>query len=274
MNRPSMPATIAIINSSKVVKQKGQGWLIRCPAHHDTDPSLGVDEKDGKVLLDCFAGCTVDAIMQAIGLETKDLFASEEPKQKSTEYHETIYRITDTIEHVRKDYQDGSKDFTWRKDGKYGLQGTRTEALPLYGLWRIHDKDTKLAEGSGQTIILTEGEKASDSLWSRGYLSVATVTGAAGCPKAEQLTPLTLFVCYLWPDEDEPGLQHMEKVASRIPFGYCPFIIRVSGKKGADAADYKGDIGDLIGNAVIWEPGMLWKEATATSQGASLGQFF
>lgn len=58
------------------VRATGHGWVARCPAHADHEPSLsiGVSEKSGDVLLNCFAGCATDAIVTAIGLEVKDLF--------------------------------------------------------------------------------------------------------------------------------------------------------------------------------------------------------
>jgi hypothetical protein len=57
------------------VKRKGTGWVARCPAHEDRNPSLSVGEgADRRILLCCHAGCTVDAIVAAAGLEMRDLF--------------------------------------------------------------------------------------------------------------------------------------------------------------------------------------------------------
>jgi hypothetical protein len=51
------------------------GWQARCPAHDDHDPSLSITEgEDGRVLLCCWAGCEIGAIVAAIGLEPRDLF--------------------------------------------------------------------------------------------------------------------------------------------------------------------------------------------------------
>jgi len=39
-------------------RKAGAGWIARCPAHDDRDPSLSISTgKDGKVLLRCHAGC-------------------------------------------------------------------------------------------------------------------------------------------------------------------------------------------------------------------------
>lgn len=50
-------------------------WQARCPAHDDKGPSLSIRETDdGRVLVHCFAGCSVHEIAQAVGLELSDLF--------------------------------------------------------------------------------------------------------------------------------------------------------------------------------------------------------
>jgi DNA primase len=43
------------------VKRNGSSWMARCPAHEDKSPSLSVRDESGKVLLHCFAGCTIEA---------------------------------------------------------------------------------------------------------------------------------------------------------------------------------------------------------------------
>lgn len=65
-------------------RRSGKGWAARCPAHDDRRPSLTVTEgDDGRVLLRCFAGCSVEAIVAAVGLELADLF-EDEGKRGST----------------------------------------------------------------------------------------------------------------------------------------------------------------------------------------------
>ncbi len=50
-------------------------YKARCPAHDDREPSLSISEgEDGRVLLKCFAGCEVDAIVAYLGLRMSDLF--------------------------------------------------------------------------------------------------------------------------------------------------------------------------------------------------------
>jgi hypothetical protein len=58
------------------VRRTGAGrWIARCPAHHDKTPSLSIRElDDGRILVFCFAGCSVHAVLSAIGLEPAALF--------------------------------------------------------------------------------------------------------------------------------------------------------------------------------------------------------
>ena len=60
----------------KNVRARGAGnWSARCPAHADKSPSLSIREGDDRrLLVHCFAGCTVDEITGALGLRVADLF--------------------------------------------------------------------------------------------------------------------------------------------------------------------------------------------------------
>lgn len=56
-------------------RKAGAGWCCRCPAHDDRNPSLSIRAgDDGRALVNCHAGCTVDAVCGAIGLRPADLF--------------------------------------------------------------------------------------------------------------------------------------------------------------------------------------------------------
>ena len=58
------------------LRKAGAGrWSARCCAHDDNGPSLAIRElDDGRLLLHCFAGCTVEDIVTAAGLAMEDLF--------------------------------------------------------------------------------------------------------------------------------------------------------------------------------------------------------
>ena len=59
-------------------RPSGSGWCSRCPAHRDRNPSLSIHAgDDGRALVYCHAGCTVDAVCAAIGLRPADLFPDD-----------------------------------------------------------------------------------------------------------------------------------------------------------------------------------------------------
>lgn len=75
MLNPITSKTMLVLNHLDHVKQTGQGrWLARCPAHDDRSPSLAIREIDDRVLIHCFAGCSVEDVLQAVGLKMADLF--------------------------------------------------------------------------------------------------------------------------------------------------------------------------------------------------------
>lgn len=74
--------THEILSRLKGVRHSLQGWIAKCPAHEDRNPSLSIREGDGKILLHCFASCTVESICAAIGIRVSDLFAQPRSLRK------------------------------------------------------------------------------------------------------------------------------------------------------------------------------------------------
>ncbi len=56
-------------------RKTGQNrWIACCPAHPDKHPSLAVAEgDDGRVLIKCFAGCSITEILGAVGMTVADI---------------------------------------------------------------------------------------------------------------------------------------------------------------------------------------------------------
>ena len=73
----SAPIDLALSKLDRV-KAAGPGkWMACCPAHEDRTPSLSVSAgEDGRVLLNCFAGCPVENVLAGTGLQWGDLHAS------------------------------------------------------------------------------------------------------------------------------------------------------------------------------------------------------
>ena len=62
------------------VKRTGPGrWIARCPAHADKRASLSIRElEDGRILVHDFAGCSVQEVVAAVGLDMAALFPERE----------------------------------------------------------------------------------------------------------------------------------------------------------------------------------------------------
>jgi len=71
-----MSAAARVLDRLERVKPTGPGrWIAACPAHEDRAPSLSIRETDdGRVLLHDFAGCDIENVLAAMGLELRDLF--------------------------------------------------------------------------------------------------------------------------------------------------------------------------------------------------------
>lgn len=153
------------------------------------------------------------------------------------------------IEHVRLDFDDGSKRIWWERGGKKGLGGIDPATLPLYG---------KRHAGS-KHVIIVEGEKCADAL--NGFMDaddhtdyLAVTLGAPKIPKDDALKELNLYdTVYLWPDNDDVGQELMRGLGERLVLmGRSRDTIRIQEwqgperPKGADAADY-------VEHSTAWE---------------------
>lgn len=253
------PAMGRFLNQLKNVKSKGNGgYLALCPAHDDHNRSLSIDEKDGKVLVKCFTGCTTEQIVSAIGLEVPNLFEDTPPGRDRAAAKRTVYEIKrDGVviaKHVRTDTDKG-KSFHWEDgNGKIGLT-EKVADLPLYGSWDLQDPPF---------IILCEGEKARDALTKAEFPAISSY-GAEAIPSRKVLASIGHYSIFLWPDNDAPGLKHMHTIAriltelaSEAPVLWCaPQVIHWTDAppKGDayDAIARKVDINELLGDAKVWE---------------------
>ena len=55
------------------VQRQGNGYRARCPACGGQSRKLAIAERDGRVLVHCFAGCPADDVLGAVGLRWADL---------------------------------------------------------------------------------------------------------------------------------------------------------------------------------------------------------
>lgn len=70
-----MSADVLLSCLDKVKRTGPSTWIACCPAHDDKHPSLTIREtEDGRILVHCHAGCEVEAVLVAIGMNISDLF--------------------------------------------------------------------------------------------------------------------------------------------------------------------------------------------------------
>ena len=72
----------AFIDLLEAPRRTARGIIAKCPAHNDRRPSLSACKgDDGRTLVHCLAGCTVDEIVSALGLRMADLFPGKQTRE-------------------------------------------------------------------------------------------------------------------------------------------------------------------------------------------------
>jgi hypothetical protein len=223
------------------VRRSGSGYAARCGAHEDGKQSLSISEgDDGRVLLYCHAGCSLEAICTALDIEPRQLFpAGSAPVRKRNGAHlvkarpasqppseaqagqpsgkarvVSAYPYTDEsgallYEVVRFD----PKDFRQRRpDGNGGHHWSIKDVRRV--LYRLPSVVASVKAGS--TIWLVEGEKDADNLAGLGLTATTSVMGAGKWRSeyTEQLRGAGRVV--IIPDKDEPGRKHAAQVANAL----------------------------------------------------------
>ena len=65
-----------LLSRLDLVRETADGWVARCPAHSDENPSLSISVgNDGRILIHCHAGCEPEDIVSSIDLTMADLFS-------------------------------------------------------------------------------------------------------------------------------------------------------------------------------------------------------
>lgn len=64
-----------VLERLKKVQQTAPGkWRACCPAHDSSGRSLAIADRDGRILIHCFAGCAADSVLSSVGLTFGDLY--------------------------------------------------------------------------------------------------------------------------------------------------------------------------------------------------------
>jgi hypothetical protein len=79
---PMPPNIDLVLSRLDGVRRAGKGFIARCPAHIDRNASLAVScGDDGRLLMHCFAGCSIHDVVAALGLLIQELFPRTLPER-------------------------------------------------------------------------------------------------------------------------------------------------------------------------------------------------
>jgi putative DNA primase/helicase len=251
-------------------KPSGAGYSARCPAHEDHRQSLSVAEgDDGRVLVTCHAGCSLEAICAAMRMTPADLF--ERNGNGKSRKRESLGKIVAPYDYVDEAgdllYQVvrfAPKDFRQRRpDGgggwTWGLGNVRRVPYHLPQVLRTVE--------AGETVYVTEGEKDADALRAAG-VTATTNPGGAGKWRAEYSEALRGARVIIVADKDESGRVHAASVAASVaPLAVSVRIVEAA--EGKDAFDHLAagktleefvtvDVGDAVASLPLGD--------TATAQ--------
>jgi putative DNA primase/helicase len=253
-----------IIRLLQGIKPGADGsYAARCPAHDDRQQSLSIREgDDGRVLLHCFAGCTTEQIVMALGIEMSDLFPPREKdkdrsgnnrdresgsssrgitvdelardKGLSAEYLKG-HGVEQGIGGVKITYklQDGSPAprQRWRRalTAKEGSSWLKGDGPPVpYGLWLLSRMRQK-----SDVLTLVEGESDSWTLWYH-HIPALGIPGAdmvkvLDLPHVAEFPKLAIFV-----EPDKGGATFLARLTVRLKdLGYPGEVCSVRPLPGA-----------------------------------------
>lgn len=225
------------------VKKTGAGWTAKCPAHEDRRASLSINQSDdGKWLLHCHTGCSFDAILAAVNLQTRDLFPKTNTRQRaeiiakydySDEKGELLYQ---TVRLLPKGFRQR------RPDGRGGWDwSTKGVRRVLYRLPTLQKQ---------KAVFIVEGEKDVHRLAELGLTGTTNAGGASKSTKKSkwrddytaQLTAVGVEQVVVIPDNDEAGQRHAEAAAASChAAGIKVKLVALPVADKGDVTDYLAD---------------------------------
>lgn len=234
-----------ILTFFDVKQQNGNRAKAVCPAHKDKQASLSIDysPEKGATGVYCHAGCQTKDILQAAGLEMKDLF--DKPLDESTPKKDGIVAVYKYLnedgnllfEKVRFEPKHFSQRRYIGSAVVWGLdEGTYYETYAGSNQWsRKERKGVATKEFPGitptiynlpavikaNTVFIVEGEKDSDNLIKLGLCATTSFSGASKAKQSQKWKEEYNHYfkgkkVILIPDNDEPGRAHMQYVASQL----------------------------------------------------------
>lgn len=218
-------------------------YKAKCPAHADKKPSLSVGlGDDNRILIHCQAGCSVDAVLDAMGLSRKDLFV-ESANPGDTQYTRkpqvvATYDIKDDAGNViAQKLRREDKSFIWRRpDGKGGW---------IYNRKGVPHRLYLAGELTG-VVYVVEGEKDANNLHRLGCNVVSGMDGAGpGKWRKEYTEQLRGLSVVILPDNDTVGLAFAKETANTLS-GAAKSVRLLDLSTIWSAIPEHGDISDMI----------------------------
>ena len=221
-------------------RQGPAAWT--CPAHDDRQASLSIKQgRDGRALLNCHAGCTLDDLLAALRLDTGDLFPERPAKAEIVATYDytdedgaLLYQVVRfQPKQFRQRRPDGPGGWTWK------LGDVRRV---LYRLPRVLD-----AIEAGREVWVAEGEKDVHALEHAGVVATCNAMGA-GKWREEYAAALAGHRAFVVADADQAGRDHARTVARSLERAGCTAVL-VEPAKGKDAADHLDaglDLADFV----------------------------
>lgn len=256
-----MASVEQLLETLTKARRSNQGWTACCPAHDDSSPSLsiGVGE-NGRILVNCHAGCEPEAVVRSIGWTMADLMgdendnilylASQPPPagpfyvthedainayEKGPCSHKWPYHNTDGLVvgyAVRWNLNDGGKEIRpiakypdgWKKGGMPGSE------RPLYNIIEIKD---------ATNVVVTEGEKCADAAATLGFVATTNSQGAKAWDKTDW-SPLAGKHVLILTDNDGAGEIFGDKLGAHLrQLGCAVVVLLLPGlEEGGDIADW------------------------------------
>lgn len=211
---------VSLFQSPK--KTGNNSFMVRCPCHNDNQQSLSISEENGKILINCFAGCRTEDILHSVGLEMKDLFSDKPsfttPKPPNVEY---IYsdRLK-KIRHYKWDNEQWKKSFYWQhKDESGKWQSNKGNCkVPLYKQDLLSDVPPK------ETVYIVEGEKDCDTMTDKLHFRAVSAPNGATATKggtknkwnSDYNSLFNNLNVAIIPDNDEVGRAYAETIANEL----------------------------------------------------------
>lgn len=235
-----------------------KGNACHCPFHKDRHPSAGIyRDSDGVYRFKChvcdISGDVFDIRARIEGRSLADVLRDGRPDDIKPTYYPSLDAILNTYPNVTNVYKytnpetkvielavvryqpNGHKAFAQCSPrGEQWLKAKPEGKLPLYNRARISKESS---------VIVVEGEKAVHALYDIGIQATTSPMGAGKACLADW-SLLKGKSVYLWPDNDQKGIEHMEAVRKILEADCQLFWIEPSNL----GIPLKGDVVEFLAN--------------------------